>query len=53
MRTSMRIGLRRNQPTEGVPSSERVLTLHDKMRRVCEQKNIRLITVLSPVYAPK
>ncbi len=41
------------QPTEGVPSSERVLTLHDKMRRVCEQKNIRLITVLSPVYAPE
>lgn len=41
------------QPTEGVPSSERVLTLHDKMRRVCEQKNIRLVTVLSPVYAPE
>lgn len=41
------------QPTEGVPSSERVLTLHDKMRRVCEQKNIRLVTVLSPVYVPE
>ena len=41
------------KPSAGVPSSERVLTLHDKMRRVCEQKNIRLITVLSPVYAPE
>lgn len=41
------------KPSAGVPSSERVLTLHDKMRRVCEQKNIRLVTVLSPVYAPE
>lgn len=30
------------QPTEGVPSSERVLTLHDKMRRVASKRTFAL-----------
>ena len=41
------------KPSEETPSSERVLALYEKMRRICEQKKIRLVTVLSPVYAPE